>query len=56
MRLLNLSYRFPKDYRWGITRYHRAVYFLVCTFGSNIIADGGDWPYRSIVLGKPVKW
>ena len=44
MRLTGIKARFSKDYRWGITRYHRAVYALICTFGCNIIADGGEWP------------
>lgn len=25
------GFRFSKDYRWGTTAYHRAVYFLVDT-------------------------
>jgi len=45
MRWSGTEARFSKDWRWGIRWYHRAVYGQICTFGSNIIADGGDWPY-----------
>ena len=33
------GFRFSKDYRWGITAYHRLVYRLIDTVGSNISAD-----------------
>ena len=44
MRVLRTDVRFSKDYRWGTTRFHRFVYALICTFGANIIADGGEFP------------
>lgn len=46
------SFRFSKDYRWGTTTYHKFVYSCICTFGSNIVADGGQWPFKTIVLGR----
>ena len=45
-------FRFSKDYRWGVSAYHRLVYRCICTFGSNIVADGGKWSFRVVVLGK----
>ena len=33
------GYRFPKDYRWGLTRWHRAVYRCVDTVVANLKAD-----------------
>ena len=44
MRWTHTDFRFSKDYRWGITAYHRAVYATICTFGANIVADGRHWP------------
>ena len=32
------GFRFSKDYRWGVSRYHRAVYAMVDTVGANWIA------------------
>lgn len=32
------GFRFSKDYRWGTTRFHRAVYALVDTVGANLKA------------------
>ena len=29
------GFRFSKDYRWGTTRFHRAVYALVSTVSAN---------------------
>ena len=45
MRVMGTEFRFSKDYRWGVSRYHRTVYALVCTFGCNIIADGESFPF-----------
>ena len=45
MRLSGTSYRFGKEYRWGVSRWHRAVYSMFCTFGANIIADGERFPF-----------
>lgn len=36
------SFRFSKDYRWGTTRYHRAVYRCVNTIAANAVAGGYD--------------
>ena len=33
------GFRFSKEYRWGVTRFHRAVYALVSTVSANIRAD-----------------
>ena len=38
-------FRFSKEWRWGVKWYHRFVYSIICTFGSNIVADGGEWKY-----------
>lgn len=38
--LLRTGYRFPKEYRWGITRMHRIVNALVNTTRANNIANG----------------
>lgn len=32
------GFRFSKDYRWGVTRFHALVYFCVDTVGANIKA------------------
>lgn len=32
------GFRFSKDYRWGTTRFHRAVYACVSTAKANLIA------------------
>ena len=29
------GFRFSKDYRWGVSRYHRAVYACIDTVGAN---------------------
>lgn len=34
------GYRFSKDYRNGISSFHRLVYGLVSTPKANIVADG----------------
>ena len=34
------TFRFSKDYRWGVTFLHRAVYATICTFLCNLVADG----------------
>ena len=44
MKLIGIQARFSKDWRHGTTAYHRLVYSMICTFGCNIIADGGKWP------------
>ncbi len=36
------TFRFSREYRWGVTWYHRAVYATICTFLSNVVADGCD--------------
>ncbi|MES2367482.1 MAG: hypothetical protein V4563_16520 [Pseudomonadota bacterium] len=32
------GFRFSKDYRWGVSRFHRAVYALVNTVEANLRA------------------
>jgi hypothetical protein len=32
------GFRFDKQYRWGVTRYHRAVYAMVNTIKANHLA------------------
>lgn len=44
MRVSHTKFRFSKDYRWGVSRFHRCVYSLICTFGCNMVADGKHWP------------
>ena len=39
------GFRFSKDYRWGVTRFHRVAYACVSTVGANIIADGDRWDW-----------
>lgn len=39
------GFRFSKDYRRGVTRFHRAVYACVNTVGANIAADCRDCPF-----------
>jgi hypothetical protein len=34
------GFRFSKDYRWGVSRYHRAIYAVCDTLRANLIADG----------------
>ncbi len=34
------GFRFSKDYRWGTTMFHRAVYACVSTVEANLTADG----------------
>ena len=36
--LMLTGFRFSKDYRWGVSRFHRAVYALVDTVGANHMA------------------
>jgi hypothetical protein len=36
--LMATGFRFSKDYRWGITRFHRAVYALTNTITANHVA------------------
>ncbi len=36
------GFRFSKDYRWGKTFFHRAVYAMVSTVGANYLADSAD--------------
>lgn len=38
-RMAKSGFRFSKDYRHGVTRYHRIVYALVDTVGANQKAD-----------------
>ena len=33
------GFRFSKEYRWGVTRWHRMVYACVWTVKANWIAD-----------------
>lgn len=33
------GFRFSKDYRWGTTPFHRAVYAVVSTVAANYFAD-----------------
>jgi hypothetical protein len=33
--LMLTGFRFSKDYRWGVSRFHRAVYACVDTVGAN---------------------
>ena len=33
------GFRFSKDYRWGTTKFHRAVYAVVSPVVANISAD-----------------
>lgn len=33
------GFRFSKDYRWGASKFHRAVYAVVSTVQANILAD-----------------
>lgn len=33
------GFRFSKDYRWGVSRFHRAVYAICNTVAANIAAD-----------------
>jgi protein-disulfide isomerase-like protein with CxxC motif len=33
------GFRFSKDYRWGVSRWHRAVYATVSTVRANELAD-----------------
>ena len=32
------GFRFSKDYRWGVTRFHRAVFAMVNTVQANALA------------------
>jgi len=36
--LMLTGFRFSKDYRWGVSRFHRAVYAMVNTVAANSIA------------------
>lgn len=36
--LMVTGFRFSKDYRWGTTKFHRAVYAYVNTVAANHIA------------------
>ena len=36
--LILTGFRFSKDYRWGVSRFHRAVYTCVNTVAANHIA------------------
>lgn len=33
------GFRFSKEYRWGVTRFHRAVYACTSTVVANLVAD-----------------
>tara|TARA_R100001530_G_scaffold134519_1_gene109541 strand:+ start:378 stop:554 length:177 start_codon:yes stop_codon:yes gene_type:complete len=46
LALRKSSFRFSKNYRWGTTIYHRAVYAMVDTIGANITAGLDDGYYR----------
>jgi hypothetical protein len=43
MRVTGTSFRFGKEYRWGVTRWNRFVYACICTFRANNIADDLDY-------------
>ena len=45
-------FRFSKNYRWGTSRRHRAVYALVNTVAANYVADGDD-PRAAVFWGYP---
>lgn len=36
--LMITGFRFSKDYRWGVSRFHRAVYAMVNTVQANLVA------------------
>jgi hypothetical protein len=36
--LMITGFRFSKDYRWGVSCYHRIIYAMVDTVGANIKA------------------
>lgn len=36
--LMITGFRFSKDYRWGVSRFHRAVYAICNTVAANSIA------------------
>ena len=36
--LVVTGFRFSKEYRWGVTRFHRAVYATIDTVAANHIA------------------
>lgn len=38
-----LPFRFSKDYRHEVTRFHAVIYALVNTVAANYVADGDDW-------------
>jgi hypothetical protein len=42
------GFRFTKDYRWGVTAYHRTVYAIVGTVWANIYADRLAYAFRRI--------
>ena len=33
------GFRFSKDYRWGVSRFHRVVYAAISTVAANYYAD-----------------
>ena len=42
MRVTGL--RFSKDYRWGTSRWHRAIYRMVDTVYANVLTGPYDMP------------
>ena len=46
LRYLHISWRFSKDYRHGVSFYHRFVYNIVSTVDANYIADGYGWKIK----------
>lgn len=49
------TFRFSKDYRHGVSRYHRTVYALVNTVAANYVADGTT-PRVAVFWGLPSQW
>lgn len=43
------DFRFSKDYRWGVSRFHRAVYACCNTVAANYVANGDSF-------GSAVRW
>ena len=41
--LMMTGFRFSKDYRRGLTRFHRAIYAMVNTVSANYIAGLPKW-------------
>ena len=45
------GFRFSKDYRWGVTRFHRAVYAMVDTVTANY---AGGMKFSDIAPGDDI--